>query len=314
MKLENKILKLSVVGALFFALFGIAWGWALNSDMIIFDGLYSFISVMLSMLSLYINNYMAKRDFEKFPFGKHILEPIVISIKSLIIAIMCLYSLVGAIKTIVAGGNNLEFGLAIIYSVVSVIGCGAISLYMKLKSKALSSELIKAEFTQWLMDTSLSTAVLVAFIVAIIISNTKLNFLNPYIDPVMTAVVSLVCIRIPIKGFIESFKEVICVKADDEINDDIYVLVKEIEEEYNFEDSIARVSKIGRELRIEIDFIYNKDSKLKTLDQMDNVREEINDAIKHIDYKKWLNVSFTGNKNGQYKSQRKLTFFIFLNN
>ena len=26
------------------------------------------------------------------------------------------------------------------------------------------------------------------------------------------------------------------------------------------------------------------------------IREEINDAIKHIDYKKWLNVSFTGNK------------------
>ena len=296
MKLENKILKLSVVGALFFALFGIAWGWALDSDMIIFDGLYSFISVILSMLSLYINNYMAKRDFEKFPFGKHILEPIVISIKSLIIAIMCLYSLVGAIKTILTGGNNLEFGLAIIYSIISVIGCGAISLYMKVKSKSLSSELIKAEFTQWLMDTPLSTAVLVAFIIGIIISNTKLNFLNSYIDPGMTAVVSLVCIRIPIKGFIESFKEVICVKANDEINDDIYVLVKEIEEEYKFEESITRVSKVGRELRIEIDFIYNKDSKLKTLDQMDNVREEINDAIKHIDYKKWLNVSFTGNK------------------
>ena len=296
MKLENKILKLSVVGALFFALFGIAWGWAIDSDMIIFDGLYSFISVILSMLSLYINNYMAKRDFEKFPFGKHILEPIVISIKSLIIAIMCLYSLVGAVKSIISGGNNLEFGLAIIYSIVSVIGCGAISLYMKVKSKALSSELIKAEFTQWFMDTALSTAVLVGFIIGIAISNTKLNFLNPYIDPVMTVAASLLCIRIPIKIFIESFKEVICVKANDEINDDIYVLVKEIEEEYKFEDSITRVSKVGRELRIEIDFVYNKDSKLKTLDQMDNVREEINDAIKHIDYKKWLNVSFTGNK------------------
>lgn len=296
MKLENKILKLSVVGALFFALFGIAWGWAIDSDMIIFDGLYSFISVILSMLSLYINNYMAKRDFEKFPFGKHILEPIVISIKSLIIAIMCLYSLVGAVKSIISGGNNLEFGLAIIYSIVSVIGCGAISLYMKVKSKALSSELIKAEFTQWFMDTALSAAVLVGFIIGIAISNTKLNFLNPYIDPVMTVAASLLCIRIPIKIFIESFKEVICVKANDEINDDIYVLVKEIEEEYKFEDSITRVSKVGRELRIEIDFVYNKDSKLKTLDQMDNVREEINDAIKHIDYKKWLNVSFTGNK------------------
>ena len=296
MKLENKILKLSVVGALFFALFGIAWGWAIDSDMIIFDGLYSFISVILSMLSLYINKYMAKRDFEKFPFGKHILEPIVISIKSLIIAIMCLYSLIEAVKTIANGGNNLEFGMALIYSVVSVVGCGFITFYMKAKEKALSSELIKAEYSQWFMDTALSTAVLVAFIVAIILSKTRLNFLNPYIDPAMTVMVSLLCIRIPIKSFINSFKEVICVKANDEINDDIYVLVKEIEEEYNFEDSITRVSKVGRELRIEIDFVYNKDSKLKTLDQMDNVREEINDAIKHIDYKKWLNVSFTGNK------------------
>ena len=137
MKLENKILKLSVIGALFFALFGIAWGWAIKSDMIIFDGLYSFISLILSMLSLYINNYMAKRDFDKFPFGKHILEPIVISIKSLIIAIMCLYSLIDAIKTIVSGGNSVSLGLAIIYSIVSVVGCGVISFYMKIKEKEL---------------------------------------------------------------------------------------------------------------------------------------------------------------------------------
>ncbi len=296
MKLENKILKLSVIGALFFALFGIAWGWAIKSDMIIFDGLYSFISVVLSMLSLYINNYMAKRDFEKFPFGKHILEPIVISIKSLIIAIMCSYSLIEAIKTLMNGGNSLEFGLALIYSIVSVLGCGIISFYMKEQEKKINSELIKAECTQWFMDTALSTAVLVGFIIAMVLAGTKLKSLNPYIDPFMTIVVSLVCIRIPIKTFIESFKEVICVKANDEINDDIYVLVKGIEEEYNFEESITRVSKVGRELRIEIDFVYNKDSKLKTLDQMDNVREEINDAIKHIDYNKWLNVSFTGNK------------------
>lgn len=296
MKLENKILKLSVIGALFFALFGIAWGWAIKSDMIIFDGLYSFISVILSMISLYINKYMAKRDFEKFPFGKHILEPIVISIKSLIIAIMCSYSLIEAIKTLMNGGNSLEFGLALIYSIVSVLGCGIISFYMKEQEKKINSELIKAECTQWFMDTALSTAVLVGFIIAMVLARTKLKSLNPYIDPFMTIVVSLVCIRIPIKTFIESFKEVICVKANDEINDDIYVLVKGIEEEYNFEESITRVSKVGRELRIEIDFVYNKDSKLKTLDQMDNVREEINDAIKHIDYNKWLNVSFTGNK------------------
>ena len=296
MKIENKILKLSVLGALFFALFGIAWGWAIDSEMIIFDGLYSFISLLLSMLSLFISNFMSKNDVEKFPFGKHILEPLVISIKSLVILIMCLYTLIDAVKIMFNGGNNIEFGLAIVYSIISVVGCGIITLYMKKKEKKLSSELIKAESNQWFMDTALSAAVLIGFLVAIVLSKTTLSFLNPYIDPTMTLIVSIIFLRLPIKTFIESFKEIISVKADDEINDDIYVLVKEIEEEYKFEESIARVSKIGRELRIEIDFVYNQNSKLKTLDQMDSVREEINDAIKHIKYNKWLNVSFTGNK------------------
>ena len=43
-------------------------------------------------------------------------------------------------------------------------------------------------------------------------------------------------------------------------------------------------------------FIYNEESKLKDLDQMDCVREKVYDAIKHINYNKWLNVSFTGDK------------------
>ena len=296
MKLENKILKLSVIGALFFALFGIAWGWAIDSDMIIFDGIYSFVSLILSMGSLFINNYIAKKDYERFPFGKSILEPLIISVKSLIILLMCLYSLRDALKVIASGGNTVQYDLALIYSIVSVVGCGIITRFMIIKEKKISSELIKSESNQWLMDTVLSGAVLVGFLIAIVLSNTKFNYINPYIDPIMTVVVSILFLKLPIVTFINSFKELIWVKADDTINDDIYVLVKEIEEEYNFEDSIARVSKIGRELRIEIDFIYNDKSKFKELDQMDSVREEINEAIKHINYKKWLNVSFTGDK------------------
>ena len=296
MKLENKILKISMVGALFFALFGIAWGWTVQSEMIIFDGLYSFISLALTMLSLYINNFMAKKELDKYPFGKYILEPLVISLKSLIIGGMCLYSLIGAIQDIVNGGNSVEYGSALIYSIVSVVGCGGVYIFMKKKGEKISSEMVKVEASQWLMDTLLSIGVLVGFVIAMIIRNTRFSWLNVYIDPMMVIMVSVVFIKMPIQSFINSFKEILCVKANDEINDDIYFIVKEIEKEYKFEDSISRVSKIGGELRIEIDFIYNEESKLKDLDQMDCFREEVYDAIKHIDYNKWLNVSFTGDK------------------
>lgn len=264
--------------------------------MIIFDGLYSFISVLLTMLSIYINNFMAKKELDKYPFGKYILEPMVIALKSLIIAGMCLYSLIEAIQEIVHGGSSVEYSSALIYSVVSVLGCGVVYLFMKKKGEKISSEMVKIEASQWLMDTLLSIAVLVGFVIAMILRNTRFSGLNVYIDPMMVIVVSIVFIKMPVQSFIDSFKEILCVKANDEINDDIYLIVKEIEKEYNFEDSISRVSKIGGELRIEIDFIYNEESKLKDLDQMDCVREEVYNAIKHIDYKKWLNVSFTGDK------------------
>ena len=167
---------------------------------------------------------------------------------------------------------------------------------MKKKGDKISSELIKVEASQWLMDTLLSIGVLVGFVIAMILRNTRFSGLNVYIDPMMVIMVSVVFIKMPVQSFINAFKEILCVKADDEINDDIYLIVKEIEKEYKFEDSISRVSKIGGELRIEIDFIYNEESKLKDLDQMDCVREKVYDAIKHIDYNKWLNVSFTGDK------------------
>jgi predicted Co/Zn/Cd cation transporter (cation efflux family) len=248
------------------------------------------------MVTIYINGYMSRKDKEKFPFGKHILEPMIIALKSLIIGGMCIYSLVGATRDIFNGGNSVEYGFAIIYSVVSVFGCSTVYLFMKKKGNKLSSELINIESSQWLMDTLLSVGVMVGFIIAIILKGTRFSFLNAYIDPAMVLIISVVFLKLPINTFINSFREIICVTANDEINEDIYILVKEIEKEYNFEDSIARVSKVGRELRIEIDFVYNEKSKLKNLDQMDYVREEIYNAMKHIKYNKWLNVSFTGDR------------------
>lgn len=296
MKVENKILSFSVCGALFFAILGITWGWAIDSQMVLFDGMYSLVSLILSMMSLFISNYITKKDQEKFPFGKNILEPMVISLKSFVIAAMCIYSLIDAIRTIIFGGDRMDFDFGLIYSFISVVGCSLIYKYLDKKGKKLSSDLINAESSQWLMDTILSISVLIGFTIAIILSFTKFSFINNYIDPAMVIISSLIFIKVPVTTFISSFKEILCCSANKEINEDISVMVKEIEKEYKFQESITRVSKIGRALRIEIDFIYNKDSKLNNLDDMDFVREKLSKEMKHIKYNKWLNISFTGDR------------------
>lgn len=296
MKAESKMLRYSAVGGLFFAILGIAWGWAIKSEMISFDGLYSLISLGLALFAIITTNFINKKDFKNYPFGKYNLEPIIVIIKSIVLLIMCSITMVSAIKQVLNGGNSVEEGFALSYALISSIGCTWIYLYMKRSSKNLNSEIVKAESNQWLMDSMLSVGVLIGFLISMLFKYIGFNNLSKYVDPGMVILSSSIFLRMPITSIIESFKELIYSSANDEINYDINNLVKEIEEEYKLEDSIARVAKVGRELRIEIDFIVSNDSKIKSVDDMDKVREFIDKNTNHFDLKKWLNISFTKNK------------------
>lgn len=293
---ESYLLKISTLGTLFFAVLGIAWGWTVKSDMILFDGMYSLGGVILSLLALMGSIYINKKDYEKYPFGKRMIEPLIVIIKSLAIFIMCIYSLTGSIKELIAGGNEVQYGYALIYAIISTLGCGIVYFFLKKKGKAINSSLVNVESSQWLMDTLLSLGVLVGFLIANIIKHTEFIWFNKYLDPLMVIVCSSVFIKMPIKSFSDGLKEILEFKADDSITLEIDKLVEGIEREYNFEEAITRVSKTGNDLRIEIDFIYNEESNIKALDEMDRLREKIFNSLSHINYEKWLNVSFTKDK------------------
>lgn len=296
METESYLLKISTLGTLFFAVLGIAWGWTVKSEMILFDGMYSLGGVILSLLALMGSIYINKKDYEKYPFGKKMIEPLIVIIKSLAIFIMCIYSLTGSIKDLINGGNEVQYGYALIYALISTLGCGIAYFFLKKKGKAINSSLVNIESSQWLMDTLLSMGVLVGFLIANIIKHTEFIWFNKYLDPLMVIICSSVFIKMPIKSFGDGLKELLEFKADDSITLEIDKLVEGIEREYKFEDTITRVSKTGNDLRIEIDFIYNEESNIKALDEMDSLREKIFNSLSHINYEKWLNVSFTKDK------------------
>lgn len=296
METESYLLKISTLGTLFFAVLGIAWGWTVKSEMILFDGMYSLGGVILSLLALMGSIYINKKDYEKYPFGKRMIEPLIVIIKSLAIFIMCIYSLTGSIKELLTGGNEVQYGYALIYALISTLGCGIAYFFLKKKGKAINSSLVNIESSQWLMDTLLSLGVLVGFLIANILQHTEFIWFNKYLDPLMIIICSSVFIKMPIKSLGDGLKELLEFKADDSITLEIDKLVEGIEREYNFEDTITRVSKTGNDLRIEIDFIYNEESNIKALDEMDSLREKIFNSLSHINYEKWLNVSFTKDK------------------
>lgn len=291
---EKKLLKLSVFGALFFAILGIVWGTLISSYLIIFDGLYSFVSVMLSLLSLLVAQYISKSDSRRFPFGKEMLEPVVIIVKYAAILILCLLSVLAAIDAMLSGGREINVGHALIFAVVNTVGCAGV--YFLLKKNKAKSGFIQAEANQWRMDTLLSTAVLVGFFFAVLLSFTPYQSVIPYVDPLMVLLVAGYFLKVPITEMSKAFREVLEMSPDQPIQTRFKEVTTSIEARYNIQESIVRIAKVGNKLFIEIDFILDEHSKSVTISEQDEIREEIFQHTKDVGYKKWLTVSFTNEK------------------
>lgn len=295
---ESKILKLSVMGTLFFAVLGISWGWLVNSDMILFDGIYSFIGVILSSASLFVCKIIKEKDNRDFYFGKYILEPLIITINSLVLTIMCTYSMISSIQTLLAGGNSVNINSAFIYSIISTIGCAVVFLGIKSKNKQEQSELIKSETVQWFMDFLLSGSIFIGFLIVIILSNTKFKEIVVYIDPIMVLLASMVCVRNPIKRFVRNFKEVVGLIKPEKVSRQVEKQIKAIENNYGFLKAATKVMKRGRSIQIEINFSNEESSEEElTLEEMNLIKDELIRKIDTGRYYKDLKVIFEIGKN-----------------
>lgn len=297
MEIEKKLLLHSVILAIAFAIIGVLIGLYAKSYMIIFDGLYSLISVMLSSLSLFAAKFMSKNDWKRFPFGKFIVEPLVIIVKYTTILFVLSVSLIAAVFSLLSGGSIVDADIAILYALFSSVACFAMYLHLMKKSKKYNSGLLIAESSQWLFDTYASLGVLITFTIVYVLNHLQLltHFLS-YIDPLIVIVLSISFAKQPINSIKDSLKEVLSMSPEDELSKKLSEIIMQIEKKYCLKESFLRVSQGRKLLWIEIDFVVDEQSLVHTIKEQDIVREEILQMMKPIKFDKWITVSFTSDR------------------
>ncbi|MBS9524841.1 cation diffusion facilitator family transporter [Litoribacter ruber] len=293
---ERFVLKVSAYGALVFAVIAMVWGVLGQSQMILFDGVYSLISVALSVGSLWSASYIQKYDFKRFPFGKEMLEPIIILLKNVVIIILCVFAFFNAVASILSGGQMIDPGMSALYALLATIGCLLVYRYLERRHKALLSGFIKAEAVQWKMDFFLSMAVLLGFLIAFGLNFTIYKNFVPYIDPVMVVLVSGYFIKVPMGLIKKQVREVMEMSPDSELKQEVDQIISATKTRYGFEEYFLRVSKVGSKLFVEVDYVVDRKAFEPTIEEMDLIRQEISDALQEVPYKKWLTISFTSDR------------------
>lgn len=295
-RIVARLILLSIWAALFWAVLAIVWGLTVSSQMIVFDGLYSLISVLLSLLSLLAFRVIKRGESKRFPFGRDVLEPLTIIVKAVAIGALCVYALTVAVMDLLAGGREIDAGWAVVYAAAATIGCGAIAIYLKRKQRSTHSDLVRAETAQWLMDTYLSAGVLAGFVIAVILQRMGYETVANYIDPAMVALVCLLFLAMPMRLFAQGLREVLQMAPPSHLEDRVRAAVDRAEAEHGFIDSYLRSTKVGGQLVVEVDFVVGPHTSARTVETLDVVREMISEELSDLGFDLWLTASFTAER------------------
>lgn len=291
---EQATLKFSIALTVFLGVLGVASGIITGSQAIIFDGMYSFVDVVPTVVSLLVVKLIARGTSQRFQFGYWHLEPLVGVLRNSILVVACIYAAIDAVNTLASGGHDVEYGLAALWAgILCAIGL-AMTLFLSRRAKALQSPMLKLDARSWLVSACLSLALLLGFGIATALAGTPLQGWIPYLDAIALLSMALIMLPMPLIGLWRSMSDVLQV-APDELDTRVHTVMDSIVKERGFLDYSSYIAKAGRGRFVEIHVLVSPESRIDTA-TADAIRREIAKRLDAATPNFWLTIDFTADR------------------
>ncbi|HTE41155.1 MAG TPA: cation diffusion facilitator family transporter [Steroidobacteraceae bacterium] len=291
---EQKTLKWSIALTVVLGAAGVASGLATGSQAIIFDGMYSFVDLTPTMVSLMVVRLMAQGSSHRFQFGYWHLEPLVAVFRDSILVVACIYAATDAINTLSSGGHEVEYRLGAIWAgALCVVGLG-MTIYLFRRAAVLQSPMLKLDARSWLVSTFLSLALVIGFAIATTLETTALRSWIPYLDAIALLSMALLMAPLPLIGLWRSMRDVLQI-APDELDRKVQSIMESLLLERGFVDYSSYIAKVGRMRFVEIHVLVSPDSRIDTA-AVDAVRRDIASRLNAKLPNFWLTLDFTADR------------------
>lgn len=290
---EQTLLKRSIAATLSVGAACVCFGLWMGSQAIVFDGIYSLVDMLLTLVVLAVSRLLSNEGSRRFQYGYWHLEPLVVAFNSAMLSLACVYAAVNAITGLIGGGHTLAFGLGAFWAALIGAISLAISAYMRRGAKVLSSELLRLDARGWLIGGSLSIALLIGFTAAALMAGTSLDPFARYVDSAVLLIISLFLLPMPIQTIWHALQEVMMVAPSD-LDRHVRTIMDALIIEYSFRGYTSYVTKTGRVEVIEIHMVIPMDYHLEGISQLDAIRQQIADRLGGQSTQYWLSIAFTG--------------------
>jgi len=291
---EQRTLKFSIALTVFLGLLGVASGLVTNSQAIIFDGMYSFVDVVPTVVSLLVVKLIARGTSHRFQYGFWHLEPLVAVLRDAILAVACIYAAIDAIKALTSGGHAVEYGRAALWAgILCVIGF-AMTLFLRRRAKALQSPMLEVDARSWVVSTFLSLGLLIGFAIAAALAGTAWQGWIPYLDAIALLSMALIMLPMPLIGLWRSMSDVLQV-APNELDARVHTVMDSVVKEHQFLEYSSYIAKAGRGRFVEIHVLVTPETRID-IATADAIRADVSQRLNAGTPTFWLTIDFTADR------------------
>ena len=214
---EQKGIRISLIGALTFAVLGLSFAIWSESQAVLLDGAFNLITALMVLFAMRITRLLREPESRRRPVGYVALEPLYILIKGLILLILTLFVMASNVIIILRGGNELKLGMIVVYIGIAVVGNFLIWLLIHRKQRNTPSPLLEVEKQNWLVNAMISTGIGISFGLVLLFRDGVLKPIVPYVDQIVVLVVGLISLPVPLGAIRSGLRELLLYGAGESI-------------------------------------------------------------------------------------------------
>jgi predicted Co/Zn/Cd cation transporter (cation efflux family) len=218
-QVEEKALKISMIGAFCLAVWGIVMAGISESGAVLLDGMYNLISAIMSFFSIEITRLIYGKETRDYPLGYYAFESLFVFVKGASILILILMAVYSNLKVLLSGGREPALGLMVLYVAVAVIGCLVLYGVTRRSSRKTDSEILEAETEAWLINSVVTGAIGVAFVMTMLIQGTSIGWIARYVDQILVILMSILFIRDPVALMRRGLRELLLAAPQKEFSE-----------------------------------------------------------------------------------------------
>ncbi|WP_162942184.1 cation transporter [Desertimonas flava] len=282
---ERSALRVSIVVTAALSILGIVWGITAGSQMILLDGAYGFIGIVLSWLLIRASSLAEQGPTTDFHYGRHAATPLVIGIQGLVLAATLAYAAVEGVYTLRAGGSDITPGWAILYGAIAT--AASLVTWRWLRRRAEHSDLLTAEAAAWGLGAMRGVGMVVGFTIMLLLLDSRWDGAAAYLDPAMVLITCVAFVRIPVRMVRDAVVELLEGSPSADVQARVHAAIDEVRRLFDIDQHEVRMTKVGPKLYVEVDARVRPDV---TVFQEHEVRTAVRERLDQLPYEVWLNV------------------------